>query len=335
VSKALVATPDDIEAALAAYENDLFQRSAEVSERKGPNSALALGRADQGAHKAHWRGCCDNAIVTTPVLLTWINSAIEVPHFMDILTKREGGVMTIELNRPHKKNAITADMYAALAAALIEAREAPEIRAVMIVGKRDVFTAGNDLQDFMDHPPGSDDSPVFRFLREISHAPKPLVAAVSGAAIGVGTTMLLHCDLVFAGDNARFSLPFAQLGLVPEAASSLLLPELFGYQRAAERLLLGEPFGADEALRMGLVNAVLPADAVVGHARLQADKLVALPAAAVRATKRLMKQGRIEAIDSRMLLEGEEFRERLRSPEAREAFAAFFERRRPDFSRFD
>jgi enoyl-CoA hydratase/carnithine racemase len=158
---------------------------------------------------------------------------------------------------------------------------------------------------------------------------------VSGAAIGVGTTMLLHCDLVFAGDNARFSLPFAQLGLVPEAASSLLLPKLFGYQRAAERLLLGEPFGADEALRMGLVNAVLPADAVVGHARLQADKLVALPAAAVRATKRLMKQGRIEAIDSRMLLEGEEFRERLRSPEAREAFAAFFERRRPDFSRFD
>jgi enoyl-CoA hydratase/carnithine racemase len=147
--------------------------------------------------------------------------------------------------------------------------------------------------------------------------------------------MLLHCDLVFAGDNARFSLPFAQLGLVPEAASSLLLPELVGYQRAAERLLLGEPFGADEALRMGLVNAVLPADAVVGHARLQADKLVALPAAAVRATKRLMKQGRIEAIDSRMIREGEEFRERLRSPEAREAFAAFFERRRPDFSQFD
>jgi enoyl-CoA hydratase/carnithine racemase len=254
---------------------------------------------------------------------------------MDILTIREGGVMTIELNRPQKKNAITADMYGALAAALIEAREAPEIRAVMIVGKRDVFTAGNDLQDFMDHPPSSDDSPVFRFLREISHAPKPLVAAVCGAAVGVGTTMLLHCDLVFAGDNARFSLPFAQLGLVPEAASSLLLPELFGYQRAAERLLLGEPFGADEALRMGLVSAVLPADAVVGHARLQADKLVALPAAAVRATKRLMKRGRIEAIDSRMLLEGEEFRERLRSPEAREAFAAFFERRRPDFSRFD
>jgi enoyl-CoA hydratase/carnithine racemase len=148
--------------------------------------------------------------------------------------------MTIELNRPQKKNAITADMYGALAAALIEAREAPEIRAVMIVGKRDVFTAGNDLQDFMDHPPSSDDSPVFRFLREISHAPKPLVAAVCGAAVGVGTTMLLHCDLVYAGDNARFSLPFAQLGLVPEAASSLLLPELFGYQRAAERLLLGE-----------------------------------------------------------------------------------------------
>jgi len=254
---------------------------------------------------------------------------------MDILITREAGVMTIELNRPQKKNAITADMYGAFADALTEAREMPEIRAVMLIGKRDVFTAGNDLQDFIDHPPESDDSPVFRFLRELSHAPKPIVAAVCGAAVGVGTTMLLHCDLVFAGDNARFSLPFAQLGLVPEAASSLLLPALFGYQRAAERLLLGEPFGAEEALKMGLVSAVLPADAVVGHARLQADKLVALPAAAVRATKRLMKHGRIEAIESRMILEGEEFRERLRSPEAREAFAAFFERRRPDFSRFN
>jgi enoyl-CoA hydratase/carnithine racemase len=140
---------------------------------------------------------------------------------------------------------------------------------------------------------------------------------------------------VYAGDNARFSLPFAQLGLVPEAASSLLLPELFGYQRAAERLLLGEPFGADEAFQMGLVSAVLPADTVVGNARLQAEKLVALPASAVRATKRLMKHGRIAAIESRMLLEQEEFRERLQSPEAREAFAAFFERRRPDFSRFE
>jgi enoyl-CoA hydratase/carnithine racemase len=254
---------------------------------------------------------------------------------MDILTTREGGIMTIELNRPHKKNAITAAMYDALADSLIEAREATAVRAVMIVGQRDVFTAGNDLQDFMDHPPRSDDSPVFRFLKELSHAPKPLVAAVCGAAVGVGTTMLLHCDLVYAGDNARFSLPFTQLGLVPEAASSLLLPELMGYQRAAERLLLGEPFGAAEALQMGLVSAVLPADAVAGHARVQAEKLVALPASAVRATKRLMKQGRTAAIESRMLLEGDEFRERLQSPEAREAFTAFFERRRPDFSRFD
>jgi len=254
---------------------------------------------------------------------------------MDILTTREGGILTIELNRPQKKNAITAEMYGALTEALIEGREAPAIRAVMIVGKREVFTAGNDLQDFMDHPPAGDDSPVFRFLSEISHAPKPLVAAVCGPAVGVGTTLLLHCDLVFAGDNARFSLPFAQLGLVPEAASSLLLPQLFGYQRAAERLLLGEPFGADEALQMGLVSAVLPADTVVEHARLQAHKLVALPAAAVRATKRLMKHGRIEAIEARMRLESEEFRLRLQSPEAREAFKAFFERRRPDFSRFD
>jgi enoyl-CoA hydratase/carnithine racemase len=254
---------------------------------------------------------------------------------MDILTTREDGILIIELNRPQKKNAITADMYDALADALVEAREVPAVRAVMIVGKRDVFTAGNDLQDFRDRPPHDEDSPVFRFLREIGQAPKPLVAAVCGPAVGVGTTMLLHCELVYAGDNARFSLPFAQLGLVPEGASSLLLPELFGYQRAAERLLLGEPFGADEALQMGLVSAVMPVDTVLGHARLQADKLVALPAASVRATKRLMKHTRIAAIESRMRLEGEEFRERLRSPEAREALTAFFERRRPDFSRFD
>jgi enoyl-CoA hydratase/carnithine racemase len=253
---------------------------------------------------------------------------------MDILTTHTDGVLTIEFNRPHKKNAITAEMYGALADALIAARGDRAIRAVMIVGNRNVFTAGNDLKDFMDHPPRGDDSPVFRFLKEISHAPKPLVAAVCGPAVGVGTTMLLHCDLVYAGDNAQFSLPFVQLGLVPEAASSLLLPELFGYQRASERLLLGEPFGADEALRMGLVNAVLPADTVVGYARVQAEKLVALPAAAVRATKRLMKHDRIEAIESRMRLEGEEFRERLQSAEAREAFTAFFERRPPDFSRF-
>lgn len=254
---------------------------------------------------------------------------------MDILTTRENGVLTIEFNRPQKKNAITTEMYTALADALVAAREDHGIRAVLFVGKPEVFTAGNDLQDFIKHPPTDDDSPVMRFLKEISRAPMPLVAAVCGPAVGVGTTMLLHCDLVYAGENAQFSLPFAQLGLVPEGASSLLLPELIGYQRAAERLLLGEAFGADEALRMGLVSAVLPADAVLGHARLQVKKLVALPAAALRATKRLMKHGRTGAIESRLLLEGEEFRARLQSPEAREAFAAFFERRRPDFSRYD
>ena len=254
---------------------------------------------------------------------------------MDILTTEDGGVQTIQFNRPQKKNAITAHMYAALADALVRARETSSVRAVLILGGVDVFTAGNDLQDFMNSPPGDGDSPVFRFLKEISHAPKPLVAAVRGAAIGVGTTLLLHCDLVYAADNARFSLPFTQLGLVPEAASSLLLPQLMGYQRAAERLLLGEPFAAADALQMGLVSAVRPVDEVVAHARAQAERLVALPAAALRATKRLMKHDRIEAIEARMQLEGEEFRKRLTSPEAREAFSAFFERRTPDFSQFD
>lgn len=254
---------------------------------------------------------------------------------MEILITRENGLLTVEFNRPQKKNAITAEMYSALAEALVAAREEPAIRAVLFMGKRDMFTAGNDLQDFMHHPPVDENSSVFRFLNEMCHASKPLIAAVCGPAVGVGTTMLLHCDLVYAGDNAKFSLPFSQLGLVPEAASSLLLPELFGYQRAAEYLLLGEPFGADEALQLGLVSAVLPADSVVAHAQAQAAKLVALPAAALRATKRLMKHGRVEAIESRMLIEGEEFRQRLQSPEAREAFSAFFERRRPNFSRFD
>ena len=204
----------------------------------------------------------------------------------DILTTREAGVMTIELNRPQKKNAITADMYGMLADALSEARATHAIRAVMVVGKREVFTAGNDLEDFLNHPPESDDSPPFRFLTELSHLEKPLIAAVCGPAIGLGTTMLLHCDLVFAGDNATFSLPFAQLGLVPEAASSLLLGELIGHQRAAALLLLGQTFDAEEARQMGLVNAVLPVDAVVEHAKRQVDKLAAMPAAAVRATKR-------------------------------------------------
>lgn len=176
---------------------------------------------------------------------------------------------------------------------------------------------------------------MFRFLQRLREVEKPLVAAVAGPAIGVGTTMLLHCDLVYAADHARFSVPFAQLGLCPEAASSLLLPMLAGWQRAAEALLLGEPFGADQAHAIGLVNRVVPAGELDGFVDAQLAKLVALPPASLRATKRLMRSGLREAVAARMEAEGEQFRAMLGAPEAKEAFTAFFEKRRPDFSRFD
>jgi len=253
---------------------------------------------------------------------------------MTITIGTESGIATLAFARPEKKNAITAAMYAQLADGLAGAAADPAVRVVLLRGSAECFTAGNDLQDFIANPPGGDDSPVFRFLRGIAAFPKPLVAAPCGPVVGVGTTMLLHCDLAYAGDNARFSVPFAQLGLCPEAASSLLLPAIAGWQRAAEKLLLGEPFGAEEAQQMGIVNRVLPAAEVIDFARGQAVKLARLPAASLRETKRLMKGGYADAIRTRMADEGEVFGRMLRAPEAREAFTAFFEKRLPDFSRF-
>jgi enoyl-CoA hydratase/carnithine racemase len=253
---------------------------------------------------------------------------------MDILIDRSGGILQIEFNRPEKKNAITAAMYQSMADALAEAERDGAIRAILITGKPEIFTAGNDLEDFMHNPPAGDDSPVFQFLRQISRAGKPIVAAVAGAAVGVGTTMLLHCDLIYAADTAQFSLPFAQLGLCPEAASSLLLPQIAGYHLAAEKLLLGEPFGPLEAQRMALVNRVLPAAELLPFARSQAGRLAALPPASVRLTKQLMKSGQASAVEAQMATEGRHFGAMLKAPEAREAFSAFFEKRKPDFSRF-
>ncbi len=181
---------------------------------------------------------------------------------MDIDTRVADGIQTIAFNRPAKKNAITAAMYAQLADAFREAQDDAAVRVIVVVGQPAIFTAGNDLEDFLRSPPSDDDSPVFRFLHGIRTAEKPVVAAVRGAAIGIGTTLLLHCDLVYAGRGARFALPFVQLGICPEAASSLLLPQMVGHHRAAEKLLLGEPFGADEACAMGFVNEVLDDDAV-------------------------------------------------------------------------
>ncbi len=254
---------------------------------------------------------------------------------MDILTNKEHGILTIEFNRPEKKNAITTAMYQAMADALNDAESDTAVRAILITGKPEVFTAGNDLEDFMKSsaaPVG--ERPVAQFMRALSTASKPIVAAVAGNAVGIGTTLLMHCDLVYAAENAKFSMPFTQLGLCPEFASSMLFPQMVGYPRAAEKLLLGEAFVADEAAEMGLVSRVLPLPDLLSFAHGQAAKLAALPAASLRTTKRLMKGAQAEAIQARMLEENRHFGEMLVAGEAKEAFAAFFEKRRPDFTKF-
>jgi enoyl-CoA hydratase/carnithine racemase len=244
-------------------------------------------------------------------------------------------VLTLRLARPDKKNALTQSMYEALTDGLAHAAESPAVRVVLLRGTDGVFTSGNDLTDFMQSPPSKLDSPVGRFLEALVELPKPIVAAVDGAAIGVGTTMLLHCDLVYAAEDTRFALPFTTLGLSPEAASTLLLPLLCGRARASELLLLGERFDAGTAKELGLVNAVLAPDELHAHARARATALAALPPASVRATKRLIGDAGREAVRAALQREGEVFFERLRSPEAAEAMKAFFERRAPDFSRFE
>lgn len=250
-----------------------------------------------------------------------------------VLTSRDAGVFRLQMNRPEKKNAITRAMYAALADALAEAGGDDAVRVVLVTGASGTFTAGNDLGDFMDDPPRDESAPVFRFLRGISTFEKPLVAAVAGAAVGIGTTMLLHCDCVYAADDARFALPFVNLGLCPEAASSLLLPLVAGYHRAAELLLLGEPFDARRAEACDIVTQVVPADRLEATALATARKLAALPPAAVRVSKALMKRALAPQVVAAMDAERDAFSARLRSAEAKEAFAAFFERRKPDFSR--
>ena len=257
---------------------------------------------------------------------------------MDILTNKAAGILTIEFNRPERKNAITGAMYQAMADAIHDGEQDASVRAVLILGKPEIFTAGNDLDDFLNNAPRAGEldasRPVYQFMRALSGATKPVVAAVAGAAIGIGTTLLLHCDLVYAADNAKFSMPFSQLALCPEFASSLLLPQLAGYPRAAEKLLLGEAFLAPEALQMGLVSKVLPLAELHAFAAGQAAKLVALPASSIRATKSLMKRTRTPAINDAMGAEIALFSAALQSPEAKEAFTAFFEKRKPDFSPF-
>jgi enoyl-CoA hydratase/carnithine racemase len=257
---------------------------------------------------------------------------------MSIKTATINGVATIEIARPEKKNALTVAMYQALAEALNAAREDGAVRAVLITGQPGIFTSGNDVEDFLTRPPGqgsdSMDSPVFRFMRALLDCDKPVVAAVTGAAIGIGTTMLLHCDLVYVSDEARLAMPFVALGLVPEYASSLVVPQLMGHRRAAEKLLLGDPFTPEQAVDCGIASAVLPAAEVVAHARRVAERFNALPPGAVREAKQLMRAPERERLLQTIRTEGEIFGRRLRSPEAMEAFQAFLQKRKPDFSRF-
>lgn len=250
----------------------------------------------------------------------------------NIQIARDAGVLILTIDRPAKKNALTAAMYGRLADALEAAETDPEVRAVLFQGAGDCFTAGNDLMDFAAVAAGGESEPhVGRFLKALARAEKPYVAAVTGLAVGVGVTMLLHCDLVFIATDARLTTPFVSLALVPEAASSWLLPARIGHARAYAMLALGEPLLGAEAARLGLANAAVPAGEVQGLALAAARRLAAQPAGALKVTKRLMRDA--ETIAAVMDVEGAEFAKRLRTAEAAEAFAAFAQRRAPDFNK--
>lgn len=251
-----------------------------------------------------------------------------------VLTEIQDGVIIIRLNRADKKNALTGDMYNGITDALEQLERENTLRVGLITGTADCFTAGNDLVDFMKGGSITGNSPVGRFLATIPNLTKPLVAAVNGPAVGVGTTMLLHCDLVYAATGAKFQMPFISLGLCPEAGSSLLLPQLVGYRRATELLMLCDAFTAEEAKQMGIVNEVLAADQYQQYALEKALRLAKQPPASIRAAKKLMRMGNQEAVKNVMAEEARLFTEMLDGGEAKEAFSAFFEKRKADFSRF-
>ena len=251
----------------------------------------------------------------------------------EILTELSGNVLRVQLNRPSKKNAMTVAMYAALAEELDRADKNDDVRVVLVHGAGDSFTAGNDIADFMSHPPGPGDSPQARFLDALIRFSKPLVAAVHGIAVGGGTTMLLHFDFVYAAESTRFQVPFINLALVPELASSYTMPAQLGYLRAAELIFLGEPFSAARANELGLVTAVVPDQNVWDKASEIAMDLARKPAEALRACKKLIKAPEQDSIRQAVSRELSEFAARVRSAEAKEAFAAFLEKRKPDYSK--
>jgi enoyl-CoA hydratase/carnithine racemase len=242
---------------------------------------------------------------------------------MQIKTAFFNGVASIEMARPEKKNALTEAMYQAMADALIAFQNDAQVRAVLISGQPGIFTSGNDLEDFLQRPPQNSQAPVFQFMRALVQCDKPVVAAVTGPALGIGTTLLLHCDLVFLSDEARLALPFTRLGLVPEFASSWLLPQLMGNVRAAQALLLGDPIGPQDAVDHGLANAVLPAAEVINHARRVAERFQGLPSEAVAASKRLLRRAQRPAVLEAIEAEAQEFAQRLAGTEVRELLSGF------------
>lgn len=251
----------------------------------------------------------------------------------DITTEHSGSILRVQLNRPAKKNAMTSNMYVTLADLLNAAAKDDRTRVVLWHGAGDAFCAGNDVEDFLKHPPGPGESPQAILMKALLNLDKPLVAAVHGAAIGGGTTMLMHCDFVYAGESAKFQMPFINLGLVPEFGTTCSVPLRFGYLRAAELILLGVPFDAKRAAELGLVTQVVPDQKLLATATETAQKLAEKPASALRACKRLMKQSSREQLEQAMKVENEEFASRLQSADAKEAMTAFLETRAPDFTK--
>jgi enoyl-CoA hydratase/carnithine racemase len=249
----------------------------------------------------------------------------------DIITERSGNILRIQLNRPDKKNAMTLAMYNTLADLLNDAAKDDQIRVVLWHGAGDSFSAGNDIQDFLKNPPGAGESPQARLIEALINLDKPIVAAVQGAAIGGGTTMLTHCDFVFAGESAKFRMPFIDLAVVPEFGTSYSVPARIGYLRAAELVLLGLPFDAKRAAELGLVTRVVADQQLLATATAAAQQLAAKPPAALQSCKRLMRSSTRELLERAVKLENEEFSVRVRSAEAKEAFTAFIEKRKPNF----
>jgi enoyl-CoA hydratase/carnithine racemase len=251
----------------------------------------------------------------------------------DIVIERSAGILRVELNRPEKRNAMTSSMYAKLADVFSDAARDERIRVVLWHGAGDAFSAGNDVKDFLENPPGPGESPQARLMNALVDFDKPLVAAVRGAAIGGGTTMLLHCDFVYAGEGTKFQMPFINLAVVPEFGSSCLVPLSIGHIRAAELILLGLPFGATRAVELGLVTQVVSDQSVLQVATETARNLAAKPAGALQAAKRLLKHSFREQIKAAMKAENEAFSVQVRSDEAKEALTAFMEKRPPDFAK--